>query len=73
MPSATGDIGYQDRLEYETLPTGSAAWNTGSGSEMATFMDCMVSPESYLGNRSHVRRYEQSRTRAPARRAKPAL
>jgi hypothetical protein len=28
MPSATGDIGYQDRLEYETLPLGSTTWNT---------------------------------------------
>ncbi len=28
MPSATGDIGYQDRLEYEALPLGSGAWTT---------------------------------------------
>lgn len=28
MPSATGDIGYQDRLEYEALPTGSGSWTT---------------------------------------------
>jgi hypothetical protein len=26
--AATGDIGYKDRLEYETLPTGSGSWNT---------------------------------------------
>jgi hypothetical protein len=26
--AATGDIGYKDRLEYETLPAGSASWNT---------------------------------------------
>jgi len=28
MPSATGDIGYQDRLEYESTPPGSGTWNT---------------------------------------------
>jgi hypothetical protein len=28
MPSATGDIGYNDRIEYESLPLGSANWNT---------------------------------------------
>lgn len=26
--AATGDIGYQDRLEYESAPLGSGSWNT---------------------------------------------